>query len=114
MIPPRVLAVVLHRSHGMCEVCCAVGTQTHHRRPRGMGGSTDPVTNTPANLLRVCGAGSATGCHFLIETNRARSYNLGLLIRRHVPPTDVPVLLRHGWVFLNDEGNYLPAERATA
>lgn len=113
-IPSKSLAIVLARSAGLCEACGAVGTNTHHRRPRGSGGSKDPATNRPSNLLRLCGSGT-TACHGHIEANRRWAYDLGLLVRQNASPAEVPVLLlRPGWVYLDDFGNYLPAERGAA
>lgn len=101
-------------------MCGTPSTNTHHRTPRGMGGSKDPRLGLPSNLLRVCGTG-ITGCHGWIESNRSVAATLGFLVRRGIPPTDVPVQLfipgvaGHGLpalclVFLTDDGWYLPAE----
>jgi 5-methylcytosine-specific restriction enzyme A len=95
------------RSYGLCEVCGnAWASNTHHRRPRGMGGSKDPATNSVVNLLRCCGSGTV-GCHGLIEANREQSYDLGLLVRRTVSDiAAVPVKLHHGWCLLTQDGLY--------
>ena len=104
-IPPAVLALILTRSGDLCEVCGRRAESTHHRKPRGMGGSKDPAAHSAANLLRVCGDGTR-GCHGMIESNRTASYENGWLLRRGEPPTCVPVLLRNRWTLLTEDGQY--------
>lgn len=71
-------------------VFCTGGTslQIHHRRPRGMGGSRDPQTNSLANLLLLC-----EDCHAWVESHREQALELGLLVRQGVDPASVPVWL---------------------
>ena len=41
--PSRVIQIVDERRRGRCEMCgLAVPVVYHHRRPKGMGGSTAP------------------------------------------------------------------------
>lgn len=113
--PPRVRAAILDRSSGWCELC---GTepvaQVHHRRPRGLGGTSDPTVNRAANGLAVCAP-----CHDVIEGrsvvhprlgrvrgSRAESERKGWLISRLSPdaPDEVPVWTADGWVQLSDSG----------
>lgn len=68
-----------------------------------MGGTKDPAINSPANLILLCGSGTE-GCHGWVESNRAESYTLGLLVYRNDDPAEVQVELRYGDVFLDDEG----------
>jgi hypothetical protein len=95
------------RSYGFCEMemCLNLLEQHHHRRPRRAGGSTDPTTETAANLLGLCGC-----CHADIESNRERAYEHGWLVRAGHDPAATPVLLHAGWVLLNDEGTYTPTK----
>lgn len=62
-----VRARVMARSGGFCEVrvngCWDEGSQYHHRRPRGMGGSRSSVSGGAANCLFVC-----LPCHNALET----------------------------------------------
>lgn len=108
-IPERSRKAVITRSVNRCEVCGAPGTNTHHRRPRGLGGSKDPATNLPGNLLRVCGSGT-TGCHHEIESHRAQSYALGLLVHQGHDPSRVPVRLLDGWFYLDNRGGVTPCD----
>lgn len=114
-LTPRVLNIIRERSGDLCEVCGKQAGQTHHRRPKGMGGSKDPATNCPSNLLRLCGGANVTGnCHSWIESNRHRAFEEGLLVPQFRDPLTVRVKLRHGWVFLTDDGRYIDGEAADA
>lgn len=80
LIPPAAADAVKARSGGRCEAvglrsegrCQNPGQHLHHRLMRSQGGA-----NTAANLLDVC-----AWCHHDIHLNPARSYELGLLVRR--------------------------------
>ena len=65
---------IKERSKERCEVCGALALhpQIHHRRPRGMGGSKDPVTGSAANGIWI----HAT-CHSKIESQRSWAVDLG-------------------------------------
>ena len=69
-----------------------------------MGGSKDPVTNSPANLLLLCSSGT-TGCHGWVESHRELAYATGLLVHSWQDPRKVPLT----GPYLNDEGAYTPA-----
>lgn len=58
-----------------------IGWSAHHRKPRGMGGTSDPRIGNIANLLVLCGSG-VTGCHGWVESHRAIAEHFGYLIRR--------------------------------
>ena len=82
----------------------------HHRQPRGMGGTDDPAANSPANLLLLCGTGT-TGCHGLVETQRALAVEHGWLVPHSTDPASVPVLLFFGdRVYLTTDGRYQEVE----
>jgi 5-methylcytosine-specific restriction endonuclease McrA len=103
---------VWDRSGGYCERCgkpvVTTAMSVHHRRPRRMGGTTDPAVNTPANLAILCGSGT-TGCHGEIESHRTEAYADGWLLHTGQDPVDVPVRLRGGpMIFLTVEGGYRP------
>lgn len=68
-----------------------------------MGGSRDPLINSPANIVLLCGSGTE-GCHGWVESNREDSYQSGLLIHREDDPSELPVTLRYGTVYLDDVG----------
>ncbi|GAA1909268.1 hypothetical protein GCM10009737_08110 [Nocardioides lentus] len=98
-------ALVLDRAAGCCELCgrrlhdgdAWTGPHSfHHRRPRRMGGSRAAATNSPANLLLLCGsATSPDGCHLHVEQQRAMALNQGWLLHDGHDPTEVDVLLAY-------------------
>lgn len=104
-------ALVRQRANNRCEVCGRFlregEGQVHHRHPRKAGGTRRLWINKPANLLLAC-----LGSHAWIESNRTRSYELGLLVHQGHRPAGIPVLLFHGWFLLDDNGNYQPAKGA--
>ncbi len=113
---------VLLRAMGLCEVC---GNQLHggdewravhsfhHRQARGMGGSSRPEVNSPANVLLVCGTGT-TGCHGFIEAHRTAAELEGWLVRHGLDPATVPVTVHDAYdptratrrVLLDHHGDY--------
>lgn len=99
---PQVRAIITERSDRYCEVCGKErGTQIHHRRPRGRGGSRRVSTNQPSNGLHVCNR-----CHDVIEGRRpeVRAYDFGWLVHQTEEPREVPVLYRGSLVILDDLG----------
>ncbi len=71
------------RDNGNCARCGITLSgfySLHHRKPRGMGGTKDPRSDDPRNLIHLCGSGT-TGCHGLIESHRAQAYETGWLLR---------------------------------
>jgi hypothetical protein len=78
-----------------------------HRRARGMGGSKDPETNDPANLVLVCGS-ATTGCHGYIEQHREHAIRRGFNVPQRKRPTEVALQDWHGqWWFLEPDGTRL-------
>lgn len=105
-IPMRVRALVGARSGGICEICARRRAgHMHHRRPRKMGGSRRPSTNSPANILHLCPL-----CHQRIETSsRTRAHSFGWLVDDSIDdPASVPVFLATAYgqqyVWLHDDG----------
>jgi hypothetical protein len=116
-----VRAEVIRRDGGMCVVTGrqVVDPETlvpfvqyslQHRRARGAGGSKDPVTNSPANLVLVEGTGT-TGAHGRIESQREWARRLGYAVPQWQDPATVPVFHRvHGWAWIRPEG-WVPLTR---
>lgn len=76
----------------------------HHRRPKGMGGTSRADEDTLPNVIAVTPA-----AHRGIHAYPARSMPRGLLLSKAQPdPAACPVRLWRGWVFLAVEGGYLP------
>lgn len=104
---------VLARDDHSC-VCCGtpvrgdrgVDWSIGHRKPRGLGGSSDPAINRPSNLITLAGSGT-TGCHGAMESNRAWALEHGYLVSRYSDPAMVAVLIRgRRYVYLGDDARY--------
>lgn len=103
---------VLERAGYRCECCGkALGERRgedfsiHHRRCRGMGGTSWFGANLTSNLLAVCGSGT-TGCHGWIETHRAEAMASGWLVSRYKDPFTVPVEIEGRLVWLTNSATY--------
>jgi hypothetical protein len=71
-----------------------------------MGGSKDPLTNSAANQVLLCGTGT-TDCHGYVEKYRDESLALGWLLYDIDDPTCVPLLHSiYGWVLLDTGGGW--------
>lgn len=95
----------------LCGVWVGEGGQIHHRRARGMGGSRDPLTSSPANGLTLCGGPfNGSQCHEHIESHRTWALDHGFLVRQGVDPASVAVVVdvRVGW-WLGHDGTKRPA-----
>lgn len=84
------------------------GTQNldvHHRTPRGMGGTRNPLIYFGmTNLITLC-----RSCHSDIErnVNREEAFRDGYIVQRGTDPASVPVrVFGRGYVFLTDAGGY--------
>lgn len=108
--------LVLDRAAACCELCgqplhdgyeWVADHSFHHRQARGMGGSTRPEVNSPANVMLLCGSGT-TDCHGFIESHRADAEANGWLVRHGCDPATTPVTVdRHATpVLLTDAGDY--------
>lgn len=84
-----------------CVICDEQGEQIHHRRPRGLGGTSRPNANSPANLILLC-----SGCHRLVESLRKEALDRGLLLPQSVEEPSAAPLVWHGrTVLLHDDGS---------
>lgn len=107
---------VWDRSGGRCEISGVelAGRRgedfhVHHRRPRRMGGSRDPLTNDPTNLMLL-----SPEAHEHVEKNRTEAYERGWLVRQDAIPAVVPVVVlvdgQVAYVLLTDDGQYRSVE----
>lgn len=110
---PESRRLVIERANGLCERCglsvAGVPYSIHHRRTAGMGGSKDPASHAPSNLLLLDGSGT-TGCHGWVTTHFAESFETGLVVSRWQNPAEIPVLVfMHAprKVLLDDNGRYV-------
>lgn len=69
----------------------------HHRRPRGMGGTTRVDVHGLAVLVLIHGDGT-TGCHWWVEDHRDEARARGFLVSQHgdLNPAEVPLVLSSG------------------
>lgn len=109
-----VRAAVVAREAGCCAACgrSCVGRKSsvHHRRTKGMGGSSLPDTNQPVNLLLLCGDG-VSGCHGFVTKRRHPAEEMGWRVAQGSDPAEVPVwTARSGWVLLTPDGGYEPCD----
>lgn len=101
-----VRTTIRQRADGWCERCgLQRGTEMHHRRTRGMGGSKQEDTNTASNALHLC-----SPCHTYITEHPRDAYNHGWSVLSHQNPADIPVEYRGDWVYLDSLGNLQPIE----
>ncbi len=81
-------AAIAERSAGRCEACgVRPAVMAAHRKRRSQGGTWDP-----ANLLHVCGSGTA-GCEGWITSNPTDAQRLGYQVLGWQDECAVPVLL---------------------
>lgn len=110
----HVRELVIMRFGGRCARCGDFGASVQHRKPRRLGGTSDPAINYASNLIWVCGSGT-TGCHGHMESYRAEAYECGWLLHQNADPTQVPVVLWDGTrVLLDNLGGHRPAPDAEA
>jgi hypothetical protein len=80
----------------------------HHRRRRdGL-----PDSHEPQNLVVLCGADNASGCHGWSHQRRSESQPAGYWLSRVAAedPLLVPILLHaERWVYLTADGSYSDA-----
>ena len=72
--PSRKIRKLVLERDGYCCVCCGKSVidqvySLQHRDPRGSGGTSDPMANSPANLVTMLGSGT-TGCHGRVELHK--------------------------------------------
>lgn len=102
--PPAVHDGIRDREGGRCARCahpCLHDGQAHHRRPKGMGGSTAQDTNTHANGLWLC-----AGCHAWVHAHPGQAREEGWLVAQGRDPAAVPVRYRGTWTVLAHDGSF--------
>jgi hypothetical protein len=99
--------VVIGRDGGLCVACGSRFEEIHHRYRRGMGGSSDPEINSPANLLCLCSIH-----HRQAESQRATySAVLGYCVPTLAAAFLTPVRSWQWWELLLAGGTVLPLAR---
>lgn len=111
-------ALVLERDDWRC-FCCGTPIlgqpySLQHRDSRGMGGSKNPLKNSPANLITLLGS-ATTDCHGRVEQRHAADNVAGYWLKTGQDPAATPVLhWRYGPVLLGHDGSVEPIGRAAA
>jgi hypothetical protein len=102
--------LVLERDDYTCA-CCGHSIlygqySLQHRNARGMGGTSDPAINSPANLVTLCGSATTPGsCHLLCEQRDGSLQALGFWLKTGQDPATTPVAhASYGWVLLLPDG----------
>lgn len=99
--------IIYQRAQGRCERCGMSGSvwHFHHRRPRGMGGTSRTDSGGAANALLL-----HPKCHEWVERNRSAAYDLGYLVDQQSDPREVPVKIWFMWLILNEDGSVQEVE----
>lgn len=115
-----VRALVRKRDLETCVVCGVIvagrPSNVHHRRNRGIGGSSDPRINAVENLITACGT-PTTGCHGILTL---RPWEIdaevnGWVVSTNgvVDPAEVLVLVAWlGWCLPTPDGQWRVIEDA--
>jgi 5-methylcytosine-specific restriction enzyme A len=92
------------RDEGRCRRCGRPATDVHHRRPKGMGGTSDLYIRLGlANLVCLC-----RQCHDYIHAHPEEGYRTGFLVHSWDDPADVSLMLKSGthYVRLRSDGEF--------
>ena len=93
------------RDGGCVRDGCTQNLDVHHRTPRGMGGTRNPLIYFGmTNLITLC-----RSCHSEIErnVNREEAFRDGYIVPRGTDPATMPVrVFGRGYVFLTASGGY--------
>ncbi|MGB3414061.1 MAG: HNH endonuclease [Microbacteriaceae bacterium] len=99
--------LIYSRDQGKCSRCGAVAEfEYHHRKPRQMGGTSNPEIGQASNGVLLC-----QECHRAVEARPFLGKLTGFLISGNgiAKPTEVPIFhALFGWVLLDDSGGFEP------
>ena len=80
------------RDGGKCLRCLAPAVDVHHRRPKGMGGTSNSyIAFGLANLVSIC-----RECHSWIHAHPEQGYSTGYLVHSWDDPAAIPLVLKPG------------------
>lgn len=97
----NVRRVVLSRDDHRCVRCGREACDVHHRRSKGMGGtSNEEVAFGLANLISLC-----RGCHSFTHTHPAESYEHGLLVHSWDDPEVIGITTKFGVLKIRSDGS---------
>jgi hypothetical protein len=102
-LTPEQRDVVIGRDGAACVACGSRFQEIHHRYRRGMGGSSDPEINSPANLLCLC-----SFHHAQAESQRTDAASVFGYCVPNLPAAFLtPVRTWQGWQLLTGMGTVL-------
>ena len=78
-------AAAFEANLGKCAGCAKPATEVHHRRPRGMGGSSRPEIGDASNAVPLC-----REHHHWAEHNREEARRIGWLLEDWQEPDGTP------------------------
>lgn len=106
---PSARRVALERDLYRCVRCDALAAEVHHRRLKGIGGSSHPDRDRPDRLISLC-----TPCHGWVHgaRNRLPAEAAGWIVRRTDDTLTTPVQTRRGLVLLTVDARTVPVQRA--
>lgn len=88
----QVRRLVFARDGGKCLFCLGEADDVHHRRPKGMGGTSDKyIAFGMANLVSLC-----RFHHTWIHAHPEDGYRLGFLVHSWDDPAEIPLVLKPG------------------
>lgn len=110
-IPAATRQLIYLRDNRQCVACGTALTGTwhsiQHRVARGTGG-----TNSPANLVLLCGSATSPGCHRRCEDRDPAMHARGYWLNSWEDPAVTPVERHDGiWVTLNPGGTWTVSDR---
>jgi 5-methylcytosine-specific restriction enzyme A len=98
----HVRRTILSRDGECCVRCHYPACDVHHRKPKGMGGTSDEeVAFGLANLISLC-----RECHSYIHAHPAESYKLGYLVRSWDNPELVKIETNLGSLEIRSDGTF--------
>lgn len=109
--PPEMVANIILRDGGICQMCGAPAQTANHRSNRGAGGTLtvkDAIRRARATLNRMAnGCALCNACNGAIEDDGPladQARQLGIKLNRDDIPEDVPMWSRffRRWVWLTD------------
>lgn len=94
-------SAALRRDEYTCTRCSKPATDAHHRKVKGMGGTSDPeIAIGAANLVSLC-----RDCHSWCHAHPAEAYRLGFLVHSWDSPEKVSIIRKSGGlVWLKQDG----------
>ncbi len=98
----RVRRSILERDGGICVRCHCEACDVHHRKPKGMGGTSDEeVAYGMANLISLC-----RECHSRIHAHPAQSYRDGFLVQSWDNPELIKIVSSLGALKISSDGSF--------